>query len=629
MKHSLAKSAVEPRTRHLAIELLEPRTYLASDVIYIASQDDPSANFTTSILRDPSTNTLSFANPSLEFFVTPGATSPPPIFESFNLDDPELTIVVKRGNDLYQDYRLQSSRGDTWASVDIRPDTGFTIGQVLVGVRRVSDPVSAPWLATQLIDISVLKQNPAVDLSLTATTPDGAPIDELHVGDDFVLHVWAQDVRKDPHGVFAAYMNLNWNSALAGTTGQPSHGEHFSNGISGSGDAPGVINHIGGFGGNVETKGKRLEVFSVPMHAMAAGNLSISSRPDDRVPDDNILEYGIDTAINFAAVQFGKLSIHIADAAPGQTPKETTDVPVVEPIKTPPGAETPAVDFSLSATTLDGVPIDNLHVGDAFVLHVWAQDTRNDARGVFAAYLNLNWDTSLAALAGDTVHGEHFSNEKNDGKAAAGSLNRVGGFGDGILTKADRNEVFSVPMRATAAGELSIATSSAPDVIPFFSILEYGVDGRVPDSDVLFGKFSIHIATASPAEPPPNTADTPTLAPTTSPENEPSTNPTIAVPTIVVTAPADSHESTITVDLRDLLFSALQAAIASPAAVGIGSPSLLLKSAESGSATAVDAVQSNDRTSDLSVAAKEGPNAASDDASNELASTAKLELSLL
>src|SRR4051794_35018365 len=112
MKNFVAKSAGESRTRLLAIELLEPRTYLASDIIYIASQDDPSASFTTSILRDPSTNTLTFANPSLEFFVAPGATSAPPILESFNLDDPELTIVVKRGNDLYQDYRLQSSRGD-------------------------------------------------------------------------------------------------------------------------------------------------------------------------------------------------------------------------------------------------------------------------------------------------------------------------------------------------------------------------------------------------------------------------------------------------------------------------------------------------------------------------------------
>jgi hypothetical protein len=284
-----------------------------------------------------------------------------------------------------------------------------------------------------------------------------------------------------------------------------------------------------------------LEVFSVPMHAAAAGDLSIASSPVSITPQYNTLEYGIDGAISISAIRYGKLSIHIADASPDQPPHETTIVPIVEPPGTPPETEAPSVSLSLTATTLEGLSIDNLHVGDNFTLHVWAQDTRTDARGVFAAYLNLNWDESLAAQIGSPAHADHFPNAKKDGDAAPGSLIRVGGVCDGLPTHSGLVEVFSVPMRAAAAGELSIATSSAADGTPLYWVLEHGFDGEIPLSDIQFGGLSIHIADASASQPPPGTIDTPALDPTNSPKNETPATSLAAIPTIVITAPTDSH----------------------------------------------------------------------------------------
>jgi len=342
------------------------------------------------------------------------------------------------------------------------------------------------------------------------------------------------------------------------------------------------------------------------MHATAAGDLTIVSSPVEvGLPRFNILEYGIEGAINLSAVQCGSLPLHISDASPDEPPKDSSNVPVVEPTRSPPNAGTPAVDLSLSATTLDGVPVNDLHVGDNFILHVWAQDTRTNARGVYAAYLNLNWDSALASLSGNTSHGEHFSNGLTDGYSAPGSLSHVGGFADVGQGKDSRYEVFSVRIHATAAGELSIATSSAEDGTPRYFILENGIDGAVSLNHIQFGKLSIPIA-----------GDT--------------TTSHSAIPTIVVTAPADSSAFPITVDLGDLLSAEIKAAIASAVPLGSVSPTLLSKSADAGRAAFAAGPQASDSMSDLvSVTAAKDNEAVTDDASTDLTSAAKLELSLL
>jgi hypothetical protein len=638
MRNSRQAVRFERPTRRLVIEQLEQRTYLTSRVLYISSEDS-SPTFYTSVTSNANPfnpESLVFSDQPQRIVVAPNVHSIGPVTEWLKLDDPTLTVsAVSWNSKSTTTTKLQYETLHDGAMVGIRiqPNLDFSDQGVQISIRRLGDdPDSVPPLGFSGFAIFALRENPGIDLSLTVTTPDGSPIDQLHVGDDFILHVWAQDTRHDPHGVFAAYVNLNWQSGLANVDGQPGSGDHFANGGTGPEILPGAINHIGGFGGGSETKGGRLEVFSVPMHASAAGDLTISSSSaDDGSPVYNNLEYGLDFPIDNQFVQFGKLSIHIADALAGQPPIEDKKETSTTNPPPNPTSEAPAVDLSVSVTTPAGLPINELHVGDNFVLHVWAQDTREHALGVFAAYLNLNWNGSLAALTGSTAHGEHFSNGIEDGSAAPGLLSRAGGFGNANRTKDGRYEVFSVPMRATAAGELSFATSSAEDGTPLYWILEHGIDGEIPLNDIQFGKFSVHVADALPGQAPKDPADTPTADPTNDPERQSSAAVEAAVPAIVVKPPAGSGEISVSVDVKELLYPEIKAAIAASAAVGGMSPALLSKSADAVGVGAAEESQLDERTVDFVsvVSSKDDGQADGDEACNEAASRAKLELSLL
>src|SRR5262249_16270974 len=60
---------------------------------------------------------------------------------------------------------------------------------------------------------------PRVDVSLQLTRPDGSPATSLQVGQDFVLHVQANDLSSVAAGIQSAYVDLHWDSTKAIVTG--------------------------------------------------------------------------------------------------------------------------------------------------------------------------------------------------------------------------------------------------------------------------------------------------------------------------------------------------------------------------------------------------------------------------
>src|SRR5262245_40425473 len=66
------------------------------------------------------------------------------------------------------------------------------------------------------------------------------------------------------------------------------------------------------------------------------------------------------------------------------------------------------VDLSLTLTKPDGSSLTALSPGDDFLLHAWAQDVRDAPHGVFAAYMDIMWDASLAAVAGPIRYGQNY-----------------------------------------------------------------------------------------------------------------------------------------------------------------------------------------------------------------------------
>ncbi len=96
-----------------------------------------------------------------------------------------------------------------------------------------------------------------VAFRLEATDLAGQPIENVLPGDDFYLSVWVSDVRETigPAGVYAAYLDVAYDSGLLDVVSEPSNplgfdiefGEDYLNGTSGRVETPGLIDEVGGF----------------------------------------------------------------------------------------------------------------------------------------------------------------------------------------------------------------------------------------------------------------------------------------------------------------------------------------------------------------------------------------------
>jgi Bacterial Ig domain/RTX calcium-binding nonapeptide repeat (4 copies) len=188
--------------------------------------------------------------------------------------------------------------------------------------RRIALETLEPRMAldaatTALLSASDMQPTePQVDLALTLTKPDGSPLTTLSPGDEFILHVTGKDLTADPHGVYAAYLDVTWDSALATTTGPIRYNNTFPNGKSGKLTTPGLLDEAGAFSGGADLGSDAHELFSVPMRALTRGDLFFSSDPADVLPDHETLLLGYtETGQNKvpppSAILYGSASIHI------------------------------------------------------------------------------------------------------------------------------------------------------------------------------------------------------------------------------------------------------------------------------------------------------------------------------
>ncbi len=415
-----------------------------------------------------------------------------------------------------------------------------------------------------------------VDLSLSLTKPDGSALSSLSAGDDFVLHFIAQDLRDDPHGVFAAYADVTWDPSLAIVTGPIQYGTNYPNGKSGTPSA-GLIDEAGAFATGSGLDGGSYEVFRVAMRATGGGRLSFAINPADVVPQHAILVLGSNDVVANDAIHYETTAIDVSGSSSGggapiavddfvhATAGTSTVLDVlsndiggqggftITAIGMPShgtasdnggtilyraasgfsGADSftytvrdgsghsatatvsvtvdpdtdrvaPHVDFDLTITRPDGSPATSLQPGDDVVLHVLTQDKTPFARGVFAAYLDITWDSRLATITGPLKYGVNYQSGRSGDATVPGLLDEAGGFAQNWLD-GQVYEVFSVPMRAAAAGNL-VFRSDPADQSPIHDVLVSGFNSAVSDSDISFGSASIVIGT-------PVTSDAPVLKP--------------------------------------------------------------------------------------------------------------------
>jgi len=162
--------------------------------------------------------------------------------------------------------------------------------------------------ASQPLNLTVSQS--VVDVKLTLTKPDGSPLTSLAIGQDFVLHVFAQDLRTTPQGVFALYNDITFDGSLATVTGPLTYGANYPNGRSGTA-ATGLIDEAGAFTTSSNLGGNALEVYSVPMRATAVGTLTIATDPAEDTPQHDVLVLGQNASVTDAQIHYGTASIEV------------------------------------------------------------------------------------------------------------------------------------------------------------------------------------------------------------------------------------------------------------------------------------------------------------------------------
>ena len=146
---------------------------------------------------------------------------------------------------------------------------------------------------------------------------DGQAVDTLHVGDEFLLRAYVQDIRDNPSGIFQAFFDVGYSASLISTTSQQiTHGVTFNQGTFGSLATAGLIDDVGGVDTDQQAPippGAELLLFSVQFQADSAGQLSLASALPSN-PGRQPLFFSPATNVALADIVFVDTSITIEEA---------------------------------------------------------------------------------------------------------------------------------------------------------------------------------------------------------------------------------------------------------------------------------------------------------------------------
>jgi hypothetical protein len=157
------------------------------------------------------------------------------------------------------------------------------------------------------------------------------------------------------------------------------------------------------------------------------------------------------------------------------------------------------VVFSFDITDVNTNVLSQVEVGDHFYVSMYTQDTRSTAYGVYAAYLDLYYDTRLVSPVGTPVNTIPFTNGSAASFTTAGVVDEWGVFANINPTGSGRLLVSTIQFKALAAGTNLFGSGSA-DIIPLHDVLLYGTNTPVPPSLIQYGSSSLAILEADNGE---------------------------------------------------------------------------------------------------------------------------------
>lgn len=169
---------------------------------------------------------------------------------------------------------------------------------------------------TQNVTINV-ESVEVIGVRLEAVDSSGDPVSAVATGQAFNLRVYVQDLRPEVQGelrgVFAAFVDVNFDSTLAQVNGAITYGDSFPVGRLGDTDTPGLINDAGATASSTPLGMDEFLLLSVPMVATSSGTLEFTADPADDAPLTDTVLRGISSGLTPQQFSFGTTSLTIVD----------------------------------------------------------------------------------------------------------------------------------------------------------------------------------------------------------------------------------------------------------------------------------------------------------------------------
>ncbi len=132
---------------------------------------------------------------------------------------------------------------------------------------------------------------PLVRIWLEAVDAEGNGIDSVQSGESFTLNIYAEDLRHNSQGVYAAYVDVLYRNRLLRVDGDVSFAADYPNGQKAESDTPGLIDEVGAFAGLTPLGGGEHRIASVTLVADRAGLARLALAAADEIGSE-VLLYG-------------------------------------------------------------------------------------------------------------------------------------------------------------------------------------------------------------------------------------------------------------------------------------------------------------------------------------------------
>ncbi|MEZ6113260.1 MAG: beta-propeller domain-containing protein [Pirellulaceae bacterium] len=212
--------------------------------------------------------------------------------------------------------------GGTVAVSDDGQAVVYTPAEDFVGTETFTYTVDSGASATVVVVVG--RPSPVIGVDVKVVDANGLPVNDVKTGDEIWVEVHVEDLRNSPEGVFAAYVNLQYDPERATPSGRIEYGSEFANARRGSETQTGRFDSVGASADLTATQGKQL-LFRMPFTAATSGELRFDVTPVEDSPASEMLVFGVNSAIDPEAVRVTSAPLDIRNGFHNRDRRTDTD----------------------------------------------------------------------------------------------------------------------------------------------------------------------------------------------------------------------------------------------------------------------------------------------------------------